>query len=195
MRDEPEARYSARSEAPLTRWRRGSSGRQAADASEDAVSANARGRPPNSGMGPVVVVAEAISRAAVDLLSASCDVVEADGETRRGLFTRLADAAGLIVRSATSVDDGLLDAAPRLRVVGRAGVGVDNIDLASASARGVLVVNAPKSNTISAAEHTFALLLGLARHLPRADQQLRSGLWNRKEFQGVEVYGKRKSVV
>lgn len=141
-------------------------------------------------MKPRVVIAEVIAPAAVDLLSGSCDVDLAVNETRQGLLGRLSDAAALVVRSATRVDAQLLDAAPLLKVVGRAGVGVDNIDLESAAARGVLVVNAPDANTVSAAEHTFTLLLGLARHLPRADRRLRSGVWDRQAFVGVEVDGK-----
>jgi D-3-phosphoglycerate dehydrogenase len=99
------------------------------------------------------------------------------------------------VRSATKIDRELLDSAPRLRVIGRAGIGVDNIDVAAATARGILVVNAPEANSISAAEHAIALLLAQARHIPRADSSTRGGGWDRKAFQGVELHGKTLGVV
>ena len=119
----------------------------------------------------------------------------AAGASRQELLGRMANADGLVVRSATEVDVELLAAAPNLKVVGRAGVGVDNIDLPAASAAGVLVVNAPEANTISAAEHAFALLLSQARNIPRADAVLRSGTWDRKSFQGIELHGKTLGVV
>lgn len=102
----------------------------------------------------------------------------------------LAEAHGLIVRSATQVTAELLDAAPQLRVVGRAGVGVDNIDLEAATGRGVAVLNAPAGNTVSAAEHTMALLLSLARRIPAADRSVREGSWQRSRFAGTELRGK-----
>ena len=102
----------------------------------------------------------------------------------------LADADGLLVRSATKVTNDLLAAAPRLRVVGRAGTGVDNIDVAAASGRGVLVVNAPGANSISVAEHACALMLALARMVPAADQAMKAGKWEKKRFLGNELRGK-----
>jgi D-3-phosphoglycerate dehydrogenase len=144
---------------------------------------------------PVVVVAETIARAGIEALARSCDVDEAVGVDRGELLERVADAEGLIVRSATSVDRELLEAAPRLRVIGRAGIGVDNIDVDAASERGVLVVNAPHANTISAAEHAMALLLSQARRIPEAHASLIAGRWDRKRFQGVELHGKTLGVV
>ena len=122
-------------------------------------------------------------------------MVEAAGESRSSLLGLLSEAEGLVVRSGTQVDRELLEAAPRLRVVGRAGVGVDNIDLEEATRRGVLVVNAPLANSISAAEHTFALLLSQARNIPRADATIRSGRWDRAAFRGVELHGKTLGLV
>ena len=102
----------------------------------------------------------------------------------------LADADALLVRSATKVDADLLAAAPRLRIVGRAGTGVDNIDVAAASARGILVVNAPGANSISVAEHACALMLALARAVPAADRAMKDGKWEKKRFLGTELRGK-----
>lgn len=107
----------------------------------------------------------------------------------------LEKAAGLIVRSATRVDAAILDRAPGLRVVGRAGVGVDNIDVAAASERGVAVMNAPGGNTISAAELTMALLLSVARRVAEADRTMREGKWERSRLQGVELRGKTLGVI
>jgi D-3-phosphoglycerate dehydrogenase len=144
---------------------------------------------------PKVVVAEALAAAGIDVLSDSAEVVNAAGWDRSALIEALADAQGLVVRSATNVDADMIEAAPALRVIGRAGIGVDNIDIAAATRHGVLVVNAPEANTISAAEHALALLLAQARHIPQADARTRSGIWDRKSFQGVELHGKTLGVI
>jgi D-3-phosphoglycerate dehydrogenase len=102
---------------------------------------------------------------------------------------------GLIVRSSVRVDAELLAAAPRLRVVGRAGVGLDNVDIDAASLRGVIVMNTPGANTIATAEHTLAMLLALCRHVPHADRSLREGEWSRGRYLGVQLYGKTLGVV
>ncbi|HSS19019.1 MAG TPA: phosphoglycerate dehydrogenase [Pyrinomonadaceae bacterium] len=107
----------------------------------------------------------------------------------------LQDCAGLVVRSETKVTSELLEAATSLRVVGRAGVGVDNIDVPAATERGVVVMNAPDGNTITTAEHTIALLISLARRVPQANSSLKSGHWDRKAFIGVELEGKTLGVV
>jgi D-3-phosphoglycerate dehydrogenase len=121
-------------------------------------------------------------------------------EKRTGLgATELRDAlsgcAGLVVRSETKVTANLMDAATALRVVGRAGVGVDNIDVPAATERGIVVMNAPDGNTITTAEHTIALLIALARRVPQANSSLKSGHWDRKSFIGVELQGKTLGVV
>jgi D-3-phosphoglycerate dehydrogenase len=139
---------------------------------------------------PLVVVAEKIAPAGIEALQRHCRVDLAVGVDREELLDRLPGASGLVVRSATSVDRELLEAAPRLQVVGRAGIGVDNIDVPAATEAGVLVVNAPQANTISAAEHTLALLLAQARRVVEADGTLRSGRWERSSLQGVELHGK-----
>ncbi len=146
-------------------------------------------------MKPKVVVAEAIAEAGISALADFCDVEVLVGADRAALIAALRDANGLIVRSATNVDRELLESATKLQVVGRAGVGVDNIDVGAATGFGVLVVNAPHANTISAAEHTMALLLGQARNIARAHGSLTSGQWDRKNFGGVELYGKTLGVI
>jgi D-3-phosphoglycerate dehydrogenase len=102
----------------------------------------------------------------------------------------IAPYEGLVVRSKTKVTEAVLAAAPRLVVIGRAGTGVDNVDLEAATRRGIVVVNAPYGNTVSVAEHTLAMLLALARHIPRADSALRQGRWEKPSCQGVQVRGK-----
>ncbi|WP_249777705.1 phosphoglycerate dehydrogenase [Paenalkalicoccus suaedae] len=101
----------------------------------------------------------------------------------------------LLIRSATTVTEELLQKMPNLKIIGRAGVGVDNVDLPAATAHGVVVVNAPDGNTISTAEHTFAMLASLARNIPQANQSMREGKWDRKSYQGAELYGKTLGIV
>jgi D-3-phosphoglycerate dehydrogenase len=107
----------------------------------------------------------------------------------------LKDADGLIVRSATKVTNEVMDAAMKLRVIGRAGVGVDNIDVAGATERGIVVMNAPDGNTITTGEHAFALLIALARNIPQANASLKEGKWEKKKFIGVELFGKTLGIV
>lgn len=122
-------------------------------------------------------------------------VVRFKDSSAPGFGEALERAAGLIVRSATTVDAATLDRAPGLRVVGRAGVGVDNIDVAAATERGVAVMNAPGGNTVSAAELTMALLLSVARRVTEADRTMREGRWERSRLQGVELRGKTFGVI
>src|ERR687889_467958 len=146
-------------------------------------------------MTPVVLIAEELAPSAIDGLADDFDVRLVDGTDRPALLAALADAAAVIVRSATDIDGGAFAAAPRLKVVARAGVGLDNVDIAAATARGVMVVNAPTSNIVSAAEHAIALLLAAARHIPAADASLRQGQWKRSSFPGVELTGKTAGIV
>jgi D-3-phosphoglycerate dehydrogenase len=143
----------------------------------------------------MVVIAEAVADAAVAALSERVDVDVATQCSPAELLERMGAASGLIVRSATQVDAALIDAAPGLQVIGRAGVGVDNIDVAAATAAGVMVVNAPDANTVSAAEHTMALLLAQARRIAEADASLRAGAWDRKRLKGVELSGKTLGIL
>lgn len=137
-----------------------------------------------------VLVPEPLAKEGIDLLRRQVEVDVESGLSRDELLRRIGDYEGLIVRSATQVDKELLQKADRLRVIGRAGVGVDNIDIESATRSGVLVVNAPQSNVLSAAEHTMALLLALSRNVLAADASLRAGEWKREPFTGIELHGK-----
>ena len=100
-----------------------------------------------------------------------------------------------MVRSATFVDAAMMDKAPKLRVIGRAGVGVDNVDLDAATKRGIVVMNTPGGNAVAVAEHTFALMLSMARSLPRAHTTMRDGKWEKKSLQGTELRGKTLGIV
>jgi D-3-phosphoglycerate dehydrogenase / 2-oxoglutarate reductase len=144
---------------------------------------------------PVVLVAEELSPAGLSQLAADFDVRTVDGADRPALLSALPEADALIVRSATSVDAKAIAGGPRLQVIARAGVGLDNIDVDAATKAGVLVVNAPTSNVTSAAEHTVALLLAVARHLPAASASLARGEWRRSRFTGVELADKVVGVV
>ena len=146
-------------------------------------------------MTPVVLIAEELAPSAIDVLAFDFDVRHVDGTDRAALLAEVADADALIVRSATQVDAEVMAAAPRLRVIARAGVGLDNIEVPAATARGVMVVNAPTSNIVSAAEQAIALLLAVARHTASASAALKQGEWKRSKFTGVEVQGKTVGVV
>jgi D-3-phosphoglycerate dehydrogenase len=141
-----------------------------------------------------VIVADKISERGIELLrsQAGWNIVLTTKDT---LNAEIADADALIVRSATKVTADLLDKAPRLRAVGRAGVGVDNIDLDAATARGVLVMSTPGGNAISVAEHAFALLLALARQVPRLDKAMHEGRWEKSSAAGTEVRGKTLGLI
>jgi D-3-phosphoglycerate dehydrogenase / 2-oxoglutarate reductase len=139
---------------------------------------------------PVVLVTEELSPAGIALLEASFEVRFTDGADRSKLLPALADADAVIVRSATSVDAEAIASGRRLRVVARAGVGLDNVDVDAATKAGVMVVNAPASNVVSAAEHAVALLLALARNIPQAMTSLKSGEWLRSAYTGVELQDK-----
>src|SRR5258707_1147050 len=143
-----------------------------------------------------IFVADDVSESGLEpLRAASFTVEKRTGLSHADLVTALADCEGLIVRSETKVTAALLDAASNLRVIGRAGVGVDNIDVPSATLRGVVVMNAADGNTITTAEHTIALLVSLARSIPQANRSLKAGLWERKKFIGVELQGKTLGIV
>jgi D-3-phosphoglycerate dehydrogenase len=143
-----------------------------------------------------VLVKEKIGESGIELLRGAGFEVDlgvdwADGE----LEERIGDYDGLLIRSATKLTADLIAKADRLRAVGRAGVGVDNVDVDAATKRGIVVANAPQSNVVTAAEHTMALLLALARNVPQAHASLTSGKWERSKFSGVEVYEKTLGVL
>ena len=144
---------------------------------------------------PVVLIAEKLAPSVLEVFGDEFDVRHVDGTDRAALLAALVDADALLVRSSTRVDAEVLTHAPRLKVVARAGVGLDNVDVPAATGRGVMVVNAPTSNIVSAAEHAVALLLAVARRIPAADASLRAGQWKRSAFSGVELAGKTVGVV
>jgi D-3-phosphoglycerate dehydrogenase len=134
-----------------------------------------------------ILVADPIAADGVQRLRAAGDVDVVTGLDEAALIARIAGYDALVVRSETKVTAAVLDSAARLRVVGRAGVGVDNIDIEAATRHGVLVLNAPTGNTIAAAEHAVAMMLALARNIPAADASLRAGRWERSQLIGVEL--------
>jgi len=139
---------------------------------------------------PVVLVAEELSPAGIAMLESSFEVRHTDGADRDKLLAALADVDAVIVRSATQIDAEAIAAGRHLRVVARAGVGLDNVDVEAATKAGVMVVNAPASNVVSAAEHAVALLLSLARNVPQAMAALKNGQWKRAAYTGVELQDK-----
>ena len=144
---------------------------------------------------PVVLVAEELSPAGMSLLEADFEVRRTDGADRTGLLAAVADVDAIIVRSATDVDADVFAAARRLRVVARAGVGLDNVDVEAATKAGVMVVNAPTSNIVTAAEHAIALLLATARNVPQGHAALKQGEWKRSKYTGVELQDKTVGVL
>ncbi len=144
---------------------------------------------------PVVLIAEQLAPSVLSVLGDGFDIRHVDGADRSALLPALADADAVLIRSATQVDEQALAAAPRLKVVARAGIGLDNVDVPAATARGVMVVNAPQSNIVSAAEQAVALLLACARNLAPANAALKAGRWERSRWTGVEVADKVVGVV
>ena len=144
---------------------------------------------------PVVLIADKLAQSTVAALGDQVEVRWVDGPDREKLLAAVPEADALLVRSATTVDAEVLAAAPKLKIVARAGVGLDNVDVDAATERGVLVVNAPTSNIHSAAEHAIALLLAASRQIAAADATLREHTWKRSSFSGTEIFGKTAGVV
>ncbi|MCE4024994.1 MULTISPECIES: phosphoglycerate dehydrogenase [unclassified Microbacterium] len=144
---------------------------------------------------PIVLLAETLSPATVDALGPDFDIRSVDGTDREALFAALADADAVLIRSATRIDAEALSHAPVLKVVARAGVGLDNVDIKAATAAGVMVVNAPTSNIVSAAELTVGHILSLARRIPAAHASLSAGEWKRSSYTGAELFEKTVGIV
>jgi D-3-phosphoglycerate dehydrogenase len=146
---------------------------------------------------PKVLVADPISQRGLDELArdGALDVTFQTGLPQEKIIELIPEFSAVVVRSETKITAAVLQAASKLRVVGRAGVGIDNVDVEVATRRGVIVMNAPGGNTVSTAEHAFSLLLCAARKLPQADAMVRGGKWSRKEFQGVELYNKSLGII
>ncbi|MHB8653144.1 MAG: phosphoglycerate dehydrogenase [Terriglobia bacterium] len=143
-----------------------------------------------------ILVSDSVSESSLQVLKseASFNVVYLAGK-KDGVKDEIRDADALVVRSATKVTAELIQGAPQLRAIGRAGVGVDNVDLDAATQRGIVVMNTPGGNATSVAEHTMALILGLARRIPQADSLLKLGKWEKKALQGIEVRGKTLGLI
>lgn len=144
---------------------------------------------------PVVLIAEELSPATIEALGPDFDVRVVDGTDRPALLEAVHSASAILVRSATQVDAEVLAAAPNLKVIARAGVGLDNVDIKAATAAGVMVVNAPTSNIISAAELTCGHILSLARHIPAAHAALAEGKWKRSAYTGTELFEKTIGII
>ena len=142
-----------------------------------------------------VLISEEVSGAGIERLREHLDVQVRTDLTPEELADVIGDYDALVVRSGTRVDSDLLERAENLKVIGRAGIGLDNVDVDAATKQGVLVVNAPQSNVLSAAEHTMALLLAQARNVPQAHNALVGGSWERERWQGVELHGKTLGIV
>ena len=153
---------------------------------------------PDTAVSPTVkiVVADDLPASALELLQAEgWDIDARSGRAPDQLAADLADADAIVVRSATKVTAPLIEAGTKLRAIARAGTGVDNVDVPAASARGIVVMNAPGANSISVAELAMAFVLGLARHLPAADAAMKQGKWEKKKFLGEEVQDKTLGLV
>ena len=145
---------------------------------------------------PKVLISDKMSAQAGELLRArGIEVEEAPGLEPAALAEKIADADGLVVRSATKATADLIAAAPELKIIGRAGIGVDNVDVEAATARGIVVMNTPGGNSITTAEHAVALLMAVARRIPAADRSTQDGKWEKSRFMGVELTGKSLGVV
>ena len=144
---------------------------------------------------PIVLIAEELSPATVEALGPDFDIRSIDGTDRAVLLAELPEASAVLIRSATQLDAEAIAVAKKLKVVARAGVGLDNVDLKAATEAGVMVVNAPTSNIISAAELTIGHILSLARHIPKANESLSNGEWQRSKYTGVELYEKTVGII
>jgi D-3-phosphoglycerate dehydrogenase len=144
---------------------------------------------------PIVLIAEELSPATVEALGPDFDIRSVDGTDRAALLAALPEASAILIRSATQVDAEVIAVAKQLKVVARAGVGLDNVDIKSATEAGVMVVNAPTSNIISAAELTVGHILSLARFIPAANASLAEGAWKRSKYTGVELFEKTIGII
>jgi len=142
-----------------------------------------------------ILVAESIAQEGTELLRQHAEVLVKPGLKPEELKEIIGDFDALVVRSQTHVSEEIIEAGEKLKVIGRAGVGTDNIDVDAATRKGKVVVNAPTANTVSAAEHTIALMLALARHIPQANNQLQSGTWARGKFMGTELRNKTLGII
>lgn len=146
---------------------------------------------------PKVLVSDSLAQQGLDILEQArgLEVEYRPGLEPAELLEAVADAEGLVIRSGTQVTAEVIERAEKLRVIGRAGIGVDNVDLAAATARGIAVVNTPEGNNITTAEHAIALIVSLARHVPQATASMKEGRWEKKKFTGLELYNRTLGVI
>ncbi|WP_413160104.1 phosphoglycerate dehydrogenase [Capilliphycus salinus ALCB114379] len=144
---------------------------------------------------PKVLVSDSIDQAGIDILSQVAQVDVKTGLPAEELVKIISEYDALMIRSGTRVTQEIIEAGVQLKIIGRAGVGVDNVDVAAATRAGIVVVNSPEGNTIAAAEHALAMMLSMSRHIPEANESVKSGKWDRKKFIGVEVYKKTLGIV
>jgi D-3-phosphoglycerate dehydrogenase len=149
-------------------------------------------------MAPRVLISDQLSETAVGIFNARGVAVDYQpdlGKDKDALLRVIPNYDGLAIRSATKVTEKIIEAAPRLRVIGRAGIGVDNVDVAKATAKGVIVMNTPFGNSITTAEHAIAMMLAVARQIPAADVSTKAGKWEKNRFMGVELQGKTLGII
>ncbi|GAB3265097.1 Rossmann-fold NAD(P)-binding domain-containing protein [Arthrobacter pigmenti] len=151
--------------------------------------------PASTASRPVVLIAEELSPATVAALGPDFEIRQTDGSDRSKLLETIGEADAVLIRSATKLDAEAIAAAPNLKVIARAGVGLDNVDLKAATQAGVMVVNAPTSNIVSAAELTVGHILSLARNIPQASSALKNGEWKRSKYTGIELYEKKVGII
>ncbi len=144
---------------------------------------------------PKVLVSDPIDQVGIDILSQVAQVDVKTDLTREQLVKIIPEYDALMIRSGTRVTQEVIEAGTLLKIIGRAGVGVDNVDVTAATRKGIVVVNSPEGNTIAAAEHTIAMMMSLSRYIPQANELLKGGKWDRKNYTGVEVYKKTLGVV
>jgi D-3-phosphoglycerate dehydrogenase len=144
-----------------------------------------------------VLVTDSLAPQGVEVLQQAkgLEVVERAGASPDELLELIRDAEGLVIRSGTKVTADVIEAAEKLRVIGRAGIGVDNVDVPAATARGIVVVNTPEGNNITTAEHAIALMVSLARHIPQATASMKADKWEKKKFQGLELFNRTLGVI
>lgn len=142
-----------------------------------------------------VLVTDKINQIAVDILQDTCQVDYKPVLSHEELKEIIKDYDGLMIRSASKVTKEIIEVADNLKIVGRAGVGVDNVDLEAATDKGIIVINSPEGNTVAAAEHTIAIMLSMARHIPEADVSLKDGKWERSKLTGTEVFKKNLGII
>ena len=146
---------------------------------------------------PKILVSDELSPKGIAILQAA-EGIEVDVKTGmppEELIALISDYHGLVIRSATKVTDEVIAAAANMKIIGRAGIGVDNVALEAASTKGIIVMNTPGGNTITTAEHAIAMLMALSRNIPQADHSMKEGKWEKKQFIGVEVFNKTLGVI